>query len=68
MLSRRGTSDLHFERIPLFSVMRKDCSRKRRVRGCRPTRRLLEARSNGGLHQGGSGVQIVRSGWNLDTF
>lgn len=28
----------------------------------------MEVKNDGGLNQDGSGVNIVRNGWNLDTF
>lgn len=47
--------------------MRTDCSREK-GREWISARRLMEVKNDGGLNQDGSGVMMVRNGWNLDTF
>lgn len=66
-VSSRETSDFHLKRILVVSVIRRDYSRKK-GKEWRPARRLLEVGHDGGLYQEGSGVKMVRNGWNLDTF
>lgn len=72
-LSRKGTSDLHFKRIPLVSVMRIDRSGERGGvasggREWRPAERQPKARNDDALHQDNGGVKLVRNACNLDTF